>query len=121
MEFKAVVDSGKRQEFSTGSVRDTNEGKGRYDLLPRIAIERLAQHFENGARKYSCNNWRKGQPLSRYIDSALRHTFKLLAGWTDEDHAAAAIWNLCAFIHTQEMVSQGKLPKELDDLESYKD
>ena len=29
-----LKDSGERREFSTGSVRDTSEGKGRCDLLP---------------------------------------------------------------------------------------
>lgn len=29
-----IVDSGKRREFGTGSVRDIAEGKGRCDLLP---------------------------------------------------------------------------------------
>lgn len=31
-------DSGKREEFSTGAVRDTQEGKGRCDLLPLDAL-----------------------------------------------------------------------------------
>ncbi|HUS51203.1 MAG TPA: dATP/dGTP diphosphohydrolase domain-containing protein, partial [Candidatus Paceibacterota bacterium] len=73
MEFKEVKDSGKRQDFDTGSRRDTRDGKGRYDLLPVRAIKRLAKHYENGAKKYGDRNWEKGQPLSRYLDSALRH------------------------------------------------
>ena len=35
--FDKVQDSGKRQDFGTGSVRDTNEGKPRYDLISPIA------------------------------------------------------------------------------------
>jgi hypothetical protein len=111
-----VKDSGKREEFSTGSVRDTREGKGRYDLVSHIALRRLAQHYENGALKYGDRNWEKGQPLSRYIDSALRHINNLLAGMTDEDHAAAAAWNVFAFIHTQELIIRGVLPAILDDM-----
>ena len=30
----AIKDSGERKEFSTGAVRDIQEGKGRCDLLP---------------------------------------------------------------------------------------
>jgi hypothetical protein len=37
----------------------------------------------------------------------------------DEDHAAAIAWNIFAFIHTKEMIDQGKLPKELDNIISY--
>jgi hypothetical protein len=114
--FTEVQDSGARQEFPTGSVRDTREGKGRYDLISPIALRRLARHYENGARKYGDRNWEKGQPLSRYLDSAMRHLCGLLHGFTDEDHAAAAMWNMAAFIHTGEKIAAGELPEELDDM-----
>lgn len=116
MEFKEVKDSGERQKFGTGAQRDTQSGKGRYDLLPTRAMKRLAQHFENGAIKYDARNWEKGIPLSRYLDSALRHTFKFLEGQRDEDHLSAGIWNLMCLLETQERIELGILPKELDDL-----
>ncbi len=114
--YNQVEDSGKRQEFNTGSVRDTREGKGRYDLLPPEAIYRLAVHFANGAVKYGDRNWEKGQPLSRYLDSALRHLFKYLGGSRVEDHLAAAAWNALCCIQTEHWINEGKLPKELDDV-----
>ena len=148
-----IKDSGNRTEFETGAVRDIQQGKGRFDLMPLDIMESLlwtyergnyaasgmisdviayisnfrrygtsgsfmqavccyarathkdifalmldvAKHFENGALKYGEHNWQKGIPISRYIDSALRHLMKDLAGETDEDHAAAFIWNcMCA-------------------------
>jgi len=114
--FDQVVDSGARQQFDTGSVRDSRDGKGRFDLIPGYPLYRLARHFENGAVKYGDRNWEKGQDLSRYQDSAFRHLIKLIAGATDEDHAAAVIWNIMAFMETQERIRQGKLPTELDNL-----
>ncbi len=105
-----------RQEFVTGSVRDSREGKGRYDLLPPYAIQRLAQVYERGAAKYGDRNWEKGQPLTRFLDSALRHTFQVLEGRTDEDHAGHAIWNLMAFVTIQQRIANGDLPQELNDL-----
>ena len=51
-----------------------------------------------------------------YLDSAIRHAFKLLSGSVDEDHAAAIMWNAAAFIFTQDAIERGVLPKELDDL-----
>ena len=111
-----ILDSGKRQEFETGSVRDTREGKGRFDLLPAYAITRLAQHFERGARKYGDRNWQLGQPLSRYLDSALRHIFKFLGGSREEDHIIAAAWNCLAFVETEQRIQEGQLPRELDDM-----
>ena len=111
-----LKDSGKRQEFNTGSVRDTREGKGRYDLLPPHAIFLVARQFEEGASKYGENNWQKGQPISRYVDSALRHLFKHMAGESDERHDVAAAWNIMAMLETQHMIEQDDLPKELNDI-----
>ena len=114
--YTKVQDSGKREEFPTGSVRDTRVGKGRFDLISPIALKRLAQHYENGAVKYGERNWEKGQKLSRYLDSAMRHLNDFSGGCRKEDHLSAVAWNVFALIHTEEMASKGKLPKELDDL-----
>jgi hypothetical protein len=108
-------DSGERQEFQTGSVRDTREGKGRFDLVPPGPLMRLAQLYERGAQKYGDRNWERGQPLMRYIDSAMRHLNRLLAGEPLEDHAAAVAWNMFGYMHTLEEVAAGRLPPELDD------
>lgn len=109
-------DSGQRQEFATGSRRDVRDGKGRYDLLQPFAIRRLAQLLERGATKYGDRNWEKGQPVSRYIDSAMRHLFCYLEGDRAEDHLIAAAWNCLCAVDTQVRVSLGLLPAELDDL-----
>lgn len=111
-----IKDSGRREEFSTGSRRDTREGKGRFDLLPPAGLARLARHFEVGAKKYGDSNWKKGQPASRFMDSALRHAFKHLAGERDEDHLIAAVWNLLCLADQDERLKLGQMPKELDDL-----
>lgn len=109
-------DSGQRQAFDTGSVRDTRTGKGRYDLLPPEGIRRLAQLYERGAEKYGDRNWEKGQPISRYLDSMIRHAFAVLEGEPTEDHLAAVAWNAVGAITTQERCRAGLLPSELDDL-----
>lgn len=114
--FNAVKDSGKRQEFSTGSVRDTREGKGRFDLIPTLPLRRLAMHYENGAAKYGDRNWEKGQPLGRYLDSAFRHLICVLEGQNDEDHVSAVSWNMFAYLSTLEKINNNELPVELDDI-----
>ena len=108
-------DSGARQEFGTGAVRDIQEGKGRFDLIPTLPIRRLAQLYERGAIKYGDNNWQKGIPLMRYIDSAERHTNNLKSGEPTEDHAIAIVWNLFGYIWTLNEIEHGRLPKELDN------
>jgi hypothetical protein len=111
-----IKDSGQREDFGTGSVRDIRDGKGRFDLLPMRALTELAQHFESGAKKYGDRNWEKGQPLSRYLDSAFRHLVKFAAGDKDEPHLRAAIWNLMCLAETRARVALKLLPAELDDL-----
>lgn len=167
-----LPDSGARQEFGTGAVRDISEGKGRCDLLPLDTIDRilskyerrcneditplyddmgvvchvasssaptvleyvnmyvltaqveyltdavcrfvddafdhdpcgaiieLSKHYEDGAKKYSSNNWKLGIDLHCFIDSAIRHYLKHLRGDTDEPHDRAVLWNLVGAIWT---------------------
>lgn len=114
-----VKDSGKRQEFTTGAVRDNQEDKGRYDLIPPVVEERLAKHYESGAKKYGDNNFRLGMPIKRYIDSARRHLNKYRMGMTDEDHLIAVIWNIAAIIETEQLVELGLLPEDLLDGNYY--
>ena len=112
-----VKSSGKEfSKHATGSQRDNREGKGRYDLISPLTMKRLAVHMENGARKYGPNNWMLGQPLSWYWDSAARHWDAVKAGETDEDHEAAALWNIHCYMHTKMMIESGQLPAELDDM-----
>ena len=39
-----IKDSGNRREFSSGAVRDINEGKGRCDLLPLGVIGEICDN-----------------------------------------------------------------------------
>ena len=118
-DYDQVQDSGTRQSFDTGSVRDTQAGKGRFDLISPEVTRRDAKHMENGAVKYGVRNWEKGQPLMRYLDSALRHINAWQLGMTDEDHLAAARWNLGCIMHTEWAIRLGLLPEELDDSPCY--
>lgn len=114
-----MKDGGKRTSYATGAVREPQDvSKGRYDLLSPIALRRLAQHYATGAEKYGASNMRKGLPLSRYLDSGMRHFTQLLAGDTSEDHCAAVLWNLCEFLHTQDRIVAKVLSADLDDLQT---
>lgn len=62
----------------------------------------VSKHFEEGAKKYGDNNWRKGIPVHCYIDSAVRHYLKYRRGDTDEPHDRAFCWNLMCAIWTCE-------------------
>lgn len=102
-----IKDSGKRESFGTGAVRDTADGKGFFDCLPFEALRRLAVHMENGAKKYGKHNWRKGINQSRYLQSALRHLNQFAEGHRDEDHLAAVMFNVAGIIEVEKAVERG--------------
>lgn len=110
-----IVDGGKRMSFGEGlAEREPADGKGRYDLITPFGIRRLAIWYELGAKKYADRNWEKGMPFSRYIDAAKRHLDKYIMGMTDEDHLAAAAWNILSIMHHEEL---GQM--EFDDMPHY--
>jgi hypothetical protein len=99
-------DSGVRSEYDSGMVRDTQEGKARFDLLrPKDVpyadqfLTRVALLMTRGAEKYGFRNWEKADSaaeLERFEGSAERHLQQYLAGEDDEDHASAVVFNLLA-------------------------
>ena len=111
-----LKDSGERKEFVTGAHRDLSSGKGRFDLLPPATLRALAIHFEKGAIKYEARNWEAGIPISRFVDSGMRHFLQFVNGHEDENHLAAAMWNLVCAYETILRIQKGELPKELYDL-----
>ena len=112
-----IKDSGTRKKFRTGAQRDLSSDKGRFDLLPCQAIRALAIHYELGANKYDARNWEKGIPVSRFLDSAMRHIFQFLDGEDDgENHLVSALWNIASCYETILRIQQGRLPEELYDL-----
>lgn len=60
----------------------------------------VAKHFEEGCVKYGENNWQKGIPAYCYVDSGLRHYFKMRRGDVDENHTRAFVWNVLCCIWT---------------------
>jgi len=107
-----VADSGKRETYEGGMVRDTEEGKTDFMYVyPGPMLERWAIHLMKGAVKYEKNNWLKAKSqaaLDRYERSALRHIRQWITGentweydeeldeWVEiiEDHAAAVLFNI---------------------------
>lgn len=97
-------DSGKREEFDSGMVRDTQDGKARPDLLFPAGVPysdqfiiRVAELLQRGAIKYSERNWESAEgqaELDRFKASAFRHFLQWYCGETDEDHLAAVVFNL---------------------------
>ena len=73
----------------------------------------LSIHYEDGARKYEDNNWKKGIPVHSFIDSGVRHYLKWLRGDQDEPHDRAFLWNMFGAIWTM------KNKPEFNDIQGY--
>lgn len=108
-----IDDSGKRVTTETGAQRERADGKGRYDLISPFFLKRLAIRLELGAAKYKDRNWEKGLPFSWFLDAAIRHIEQWLEGQEDEDHLAAAAFNLMGIMHLQ------KTHPEMNDIPLY--
>lgn len=110
----SVKDSGQRQRFESGMVRDTTEGKTDFSLcFDGPMFERLAVHLTKGAQKYEARNWMKAagaEELARFRSSACRHFYQWLRGDIDEDHAAATVFNINGALYVQEQMSKERQP-----------
>ena len=112
-------DSGDRQQFESGAVRDVAEDKPRPDLVSPFAMTRLGEWLRLGAIKYLDRNWEAGMPISRCVASLYRHLMEYQKGSGDEDHMAAIMCNAMFILHYEEMIQLGVLPVELADMPQY--
>lgn len=107
-----VKDSGERQQFESGMVRDVQDGKIRYDLVYMPMFKRWAQLMTLGAKKYSANNWKKAstiEELNRFKESAFRHFMEwFLDENTGEDTAAAIFFNVSGVEYVKERIKNAE-------------
>lgn len=105
-----VKDSGVREAFAGGMVRDTAEDKVNYLLVfDGPMLDRWAQHMTAGAKKYAVRNWMLAagpDEYERFRESATRHFRKWLAGEIDEDHAAGVFFNINGKEYVECLLSQ---------------
>lgn len=111
----AVKDSGKREEFASGMVRDTTDDKVDYTrVLDGPLLKRWAEHLTKGAKKYAdvkpgVPNWTLAageEERVRFKKSAFRHFMQWWNGQTDEDHAAAVVFNINGVLYIDEKMQQ---------------
>ncbi|MCL2118011.1 MAG: DUF5664 domain-containing protein [Planctomycetaceae bacterium] len=113
-------DSGQREIFTSGAVRDSDEDKPRPELISPFAMERLAKWLTEGAKKYAPRNWEKGIGIERCFASMYRHLLKYQMGEHDEDHIAALFCNCMMILDFEEKIKRGLLPPSLLDMPKYR-
>jgi len=105
-----VKDSGKREEYKSGMVRDTDDGKINFSLvLDGPLIERLATHLTKASKKYGKGNWLLAdgtEELNRFKESAFRHFVQWFKNHDDEDHFSACVFNLNAYEYLKEKLNK---------------
>jgi hypothetical protein len=100
-------DSGSRQPYSSGMVRDADSDKPRFDLISPLGVPfeeqmltRWAWLMSRGAGKYGVRNWERAKTwieYRRFKGSAWRHFMQWYFSEDDtEDHAAAVMFNITA-------------------------
>lgn len=93
-----IKDSGKREEFPSGMVREIKDNKIDYSLaMDGPMFDRLAEHLTKGAKIHGKRNWLKAnsqKELDGFRESAFRHFRQWYKGETDEDHASAVFFNI---------------------------
>jgi dATP/dGTP diphosphohydrolase len=105
-----IKDSGARQAFEGGMVRDIADDKIDYTLITDGPMfKRWAIHLTNGAKKYAKRNWMKaqgGEEYQRFKESAFRHFMQWYYDDRDEDHASAVYFNINGAEHLRDKVNQ---------------
>ena len=105
-----IKDSGERQSFDSGMIRDIEEGKIDYTyVLSGPMLDRWAVHLQSGAKKYTRDNWMQAdgtEEYERFRRSALRHMVQWLRGDLDEDHASAIFFNVCGAEYVRERMAE---------------
>ena len=106
-----IKDSGRRIQMA-GMQRDVTDGKIKYHLVfDGPMFERWAAHLTEGAKKYGERNWQDARTVEerdRFKESAVRHFIQWLRGDTDEDHAAAILFNINGFEYVKAKTTPGQ-------------
>lgn len=87
----------------------------RCDLLPPLAILKIAEVLKHGAEKYAPNQWRKISSAD-HLNHVLVHLLAHMAGDTSDDHTGHALCRMAMFYEAVEAekkvqsVNKGVMP-----------
>lgn len=112
-----------------------DSGKARYDLIPPVVLDQLAQVLTYGSQKYGDNNWQNVTPFNdRYYAAAMRHLQADRAGEVHDPesglphltHALASVafllWHQLSAVSTSRATGPGPamaMPEERDELDDF--
>ena len=82
---------------------DDEASDARFDLLPPIALRRIAVAAGRAAQRLGERRLDRGRPASALINRSLRHLNLWLAGDDSEDHLAEAAWSLAVLMQLEQL------------------
>jgi hypothetical protein len=112
--FHCLMLDGSEWTSPTGSAQDkwtriktsdfvkADSGKLQWSLLPFEELEDVVKVLMLGAKKYTPDNWKKCDDVTRYKDALMRHVISYVSGDTTDNesglsHLAHAVCN-CLFL-----------------------
>ena len=98
--------------YDSGVIRGTTADKINYSLVADgPMLTRLAVHMTRHATAHGgSRNWMNGRTVEdreRFRESAFRHFMQWYYGMDDEDHAAAALFNINGAEYVNERLREG--------------
>ena len=106
--------------FETGAQRDAIDDKVQVERIDPVLVLRVSKVIQENGPRYDqpgdpVPNWMKGMPFMRCVGCILRHTFKYMLGWSDEDHLGCIGANVMFLMRYEAEIRHGRFPETLDD------
>lgn len=109
-----------RPEFSAGKNSYRVPIKYRFDLIPPVVLQQLAEVYEEGAQNYGEAKYiEKPLPFSVVINHAINHLMLLCSGDRSELHAAKVMWAMATIINIEALQKDGLITDHISDLSAY--
>ena len=128
---KPVKATKEQRKYDSGMSRNSDEGKPKLGLMipkdipyEHLWTTQLGHLFRLGAEIYGPRNWEKAnseKEIEDFQESALRHLTQAIAGEEDENHLAAVLFNVIAWMTTKYKVEAAKVAPELSIEDVYGD
>lgn len=110
MDNRRILDSGNREHFSTGAVRDTEEGKGRCDLLPLNVVARLLR----GTAIVFCGD-NEIKTLDSYLIGSIFYNLDNYYNTSESEYAYSAIISFSNLIEMDKMTLMLEVSKHFEE------
>ena len=93
--------------YGNGATRSADALNVRYDLIPPLALRRLAQRYALGAKTHGDHNWKLGMSRDVIYNHLVRHLMLYWEGDRSDDHLAAVAWGCCALMWYDDFTQEG--------------